>query len=63
MKTGDFLLLVNPTAKKITVKTEGEFEIFANKNRAADKPLYTSKRLCCAKFSILLARRITDEAN
>lgn len=63
MKTGDFWLLVNPTAKKITVKTEGEFEIFANKNRAADKPLYTSKRLCCAKFSILLARRITDEAN
>ncbi len=58
MKTGDFLLLVNPADKKIIIKTDGEFEIFANGNRAADKPLYRCKRLCCAEFSILLARRI-----
>lgn len=63
MKTGDFLLLLNPTAEKITAETDGEFEIFADENRAADKPLYMSKRLCCAEFSVLLARRITDEAN
>ena len=63
MKTGDFLLLLNPTAEKITAETDGEFEIFADENRAADMPLYTSERLCCAEFSVLLARRITDEAN
>lgn len=63
MKTGDFLLISNPTAENIIFDTDGNFEIFADENRAADKPLYTNKRLCCAEFSILLARRITDEAN
>lgn len=61
MKTGAFLLLINPTEKKITARKRGRFEIFADENHAADKPLYTSKRLCCAEFSILLARRITNE--
>ncbi|MCM1166352.1 MAG: type I pullulanase [Ruminococcus sp.] len=63
MKTGDFLLLVNPTAKRLTAKINGEFEIFADKNRAADVPLYRRKRLCCAEFSILIARRVTNETN
>lgn len=63
MKTGDFLLLINPTEKKISVNTDSEFDIFADESRAADKPLYTSKRLCCAEFSILLARRITNETD
>lgn len=63
MKTGDFLLLINPTENKISVNTDSEFDIFADESRAADKPLYTSKRLCCAEFSILLARRITNETD
>lgn len=63
MKTGVFLLLINPTAEKITAETDGEFEIFADENRAADKPLYTNERLCCGEFSILLARRVTDETD
>lgn len=63
MKTGGFLLLINPTSEKITADTDGKFEIFADENRAADKPLYTSEGLCCAEFSILLARRVTDETD
>ena len=63
MKTGDFLLLINPTENKISVNTNGAFEIFADENRASDKPLYTSERLCCVEFSILLARRITNETD
>lgn len=63
MKTGNFLLMINPTAKKITFKEHGEFEIYADEKRAADKPLYKRKRLCCAEFSILLARRITNESD
>lgn len=63
MKTGDFLLLINPTAEKITVETDGKFEIFADENRAADMPLYTSEWLCCVELSILLARRIIYETN
>lgn len=58
MKTGCFLLIINPTSEKIIANIDGDFEIFADENRAADKPLYTNKRLCCAEFSILLARRI-----
>lgn len=63
MKTGDLLLLINPTSEKITSEERGEFEIFADENRASAEPLYTSERLCCAEYSILLARRITNEAD
>lgn len=63
MTAGDFLLLVNPTAKKFTAKTRGTFEVYADEGRASDTPLYRRKRLCCAEFSILLARRITDETD
>lgn len=63
MKTGDFLLMINPSAKKLTLKERGEFEIYADEKRAADKPLYKRKRLSCAEFSILLARRITNETD
>lgn len=61
MKTGGFVFIINPTAKKIVLKTDAEYEIFADGKRAADTPLYTRKRLCCAEYSILLARRITYE--
>lgn len=63
MKTGNFVFILNPTAKAIRPKEGGEFEIFADGKRAADTPLYTRKRLCCAECSILLARRITDETD
>ncbi len=63
MGTGNFLLLINPTAEMIAAKIDGEFEIFADESRADDKPLYTSKRLYCAEYSILLARRIIDETD
>lgn len=63
MKTGDFVFILNPTAKAIKPKESGEFEIFADGKRAADMPLYTRKRLFCAEYSILLARRVTDETD
>lgn len=57
MTAGDFVLIVSPTAEVISPDLDGKFKVFADKDRASDKPLYTAKRLCCAGFSILLARR------
>ncbi|MDE7361346.1 MAG: type I pullulanase [Oscillospiraceae bacterium] len=60
---GDFLLIVNPTDKKLTAKLSGTFEVYADGNRASDAPLYTRKRLSCAEYSILLARRTDNETD
>ena len=57
--SGGFILIVNPSDKPIEYDiSESEFEIYANKDRASAEPLYTSKRLCCAEYSILFARRM-----
>ena len=56
MTAGDFVLIVSPTAEEITPDMSGSFKVFADGERASDKPLYTAKRLVCAGFSILLAK-------
>lgn len=58
MTAGEFILLVSPTSEELSPDIEGTFKVYADRDRASDKPLYTAKRLCCAGFSILLARRI-----
>lgn len=61
MTAGDIVLIVSPTAEEISLDNSnisGSFKVFADGERASDKPLYTSKRLCCAGYSILFAKRI-----
>ncbi len=60
MTAGDFVLIVSPTDEVISPRLDGKFKVFADKDRASDKPLYTAKRLCCAGYSILLARRVRE---
>lgn len=61
MKNEQFLLIINPTNKKITLNSDEKYEIFVDENFASDSAIYTKKRLCCAEYSVLLARRTTDE--
>lgn len=58
MMAGDFILIASPTEEEIAVDISGTFKIFADGKRASNVPLYTSDRLCCKGFSILLAGRI-----
>ena len=58
MTAGEFFLLVSPNDEVISPPLSGKFEIYADAERASRKPLYTSDRLVCDGFSILLARRI-----
>lgn len=60
MTAGDFVLLVSATAQPFSPDTEGVFKVYADKYSASDKPLYTAKRLFCAGYSILLARRVRE---
>lgn len=53
----EFILLVNPTVDPLIFNQNGEFDIYADSERASDKPLYTSESLCCKAHSILLAGR------
>ncbi len=57
MTAGDFVLIISPTNENISPDLGGVFKVFADKERASDKPLYTAKRLFCAGNSILLARK------
>lgn len=56
LKNNGFLLIINPTNKDITLRTNEEYEVFIDEASASDSPLYVGKRLCCAKLSILTAR-------
>lgn len=60
MTAGEFILLVSPTPEELSPDIGGTFRIYADRDRASYKPLYTAKRLYCAGFSILLARRIGE---
>lgn len=60
MTAGEFILLVSPTPEELSPDLAGTFKVYADRDRASDKPLYTTKRLYCAGFSILLARRIKE---
>ncbi len=57
MTAGEFILLVSPTPEELSPESEGTYKVYADRDRASDKPLYTTKRLYCAGFSILLARK------
>ena len=61
MKSNRFVLIINPTNKNIALDSAEPYEIFINEKFASDNPIYTKKRLCCAGYSVLLARRKTDE--
>lgn len=82
MTFGDFIFIVNPTGKRLTVHrltaaplTEKHsaaapptangrgFEVYADGKRASDAPLYTRKRLICAEYSILIARRTENDTD
>lgn len=58
MTAGELVLIVSPTAEEISPNIGGSFKVFADGERASDKPLYTAERLCCAGYSILFAKRI-----
>lgn len=58
MRAGNFVLIVSLTAEEITPEICGTFKVYADKERASDKPLYTAKRLVCKGYSVLLARII-----
>lgn len=60
MTAGDFVLLVSSTSQALSPEIEGTFKVYADKYSASDKPLYTAKRLFCAGFSILLARKVKE---
>lgn len=55
---GEFILFVNPTREAVTVSENGAFEVYADGERASDKPLYTANALVCGAESILFSRRI-----
>ncbi len=57
-QNGYFVILLNSTGEKFFPNIDGEFEIFIDKNCASDKSLFTQKRLCCAEYSVLAARRL-----
>ncbi len=58
LKNNGFLFMINPTNKDIILKENREYEVFIDDTKAQDSPLYAVKRLCCAKFSVLIARCI-----
>ena len=58
MTAGDFVLLVSPHNEQLCPNLSGTFEVYADSERASDKPLYTVKELCCKDFSVLLARKV-----
>ncbi len=57
-QNGYFVILLNPTGEEFFPNIDGEFEIFIDENRASGKALFTRKRLCCAEYSVLVARRL-----
>lgn len=58
MTAGDLILIASPTAEELSPDISGKFKIFADGERASDKPLYTTDRLRCAGYSILFAKKI-----
>ena len=58
MTAGEFVLLVSPCNEKLRSDLSGTFEVYADRERASDKPLYTVNELCCSEFSVLLARKV-----
>lgn len=60
---GEYLLLVNPGEGELSADLSDGFEIFADCERASDKPLYTSNSPVCAAHSILLAKGNLNERN
>ncbi|MCI5578357.1 MAG: type I pullulanase [Oscillospiraceae bacterium] len=58
MTAGDFVLVVSPTEESVCPDIKGFFAVFADNERASDKPLYFTKQLFCGSYSILFARRI-----
>lgn len=60
MRAGNFVLLVSPTAEEITPEISGTFKVYADRERASDKLLYTTKQLVCEGYSVLLAKVIDN---
>ncbi len=58
MTAGQLVLIVNPTAEELSLDIAGKFKVYADAERASDKPLYTANSLCCAAYSILFVRKI-----
>lgn len=53
MTFGDFLFIVDPTDKELTVKRRGDFEVYADGERASDTPCTR-----CARAAAFAARNI-----
>lgn len=60
MTAGDFVLLMSTTARALSPDIGGVFKVYADRYSVSDKPLYTAKRLLCAGFSVLLARKARE---
>lgn len=61
MENEKFMVIINPTDKKLVIDKNYEYEIYADENSASDSPLYLRKRLTCGKHGVLIARSTTHE--
>lgn len=61
MKNEKFVMIINPTNKKLVIDRNNEYEIYADENSASDSLLYLKKGLSCGKHSVLIARCKTVE--
>ena len=59
MTAGAFVLVVSPINEELRPNLNGAFEVYADRDRASDKPLYSVDELCCKEFSILLVRKVS----
>ncbi len=58
MRAGGFLLLVNPTDSTAAISIDGEFEVYADSEKAAAEPFDVILGSACAKsHSVLLVRQ------
>lgn len=61
MTAGNFVLLVSPGNEELRPNLSGTFKVYADRERASDKPLYTVSELCCEGYSILLAQVVDGD--
>lgn len=58
MTAGEFVLVVSPNDEVLRPNLSGTFEVYADSERASDKPLYTVDELCCKGISVVVARKV-----
>lgn len=62
-ESNGFVLIINPTGKELCPGICGSFDVYIDENRASDKTIYTTERLCAAAHSVLAARKHKEQHN